>query len=105
MSGGVYGAGLVIALKSLREVLGSMLRLRPYLRGGRRLYALVIGTALLAATLEASALALLGGVVFMIINPAQADLPRSVAWLQDRLGSGERTTLLLALAACALGTM
>ncbi|MGE3310557.1 MAG: ABC transporter ATP-binding protein, partial [Limisphaerales bacterium] len=56
-------------------------------------------------TQEASAQALLGGVVFMIINPAQADLPRSVAWLQDRLGSGERTTLLLALAACALGTM
>ncbi len=105
MSGGVYGAALVIALKSLREVLGSMLRLRPYLRGGRRLYAAVIGTALFAATLEASALALMGGVVFMIISPTQANLPRSVVWLQERLGSTDRNVVLMALSACALGAM
>lgn len=105
MSGGDYRAGLVIALKSLREVIGSMMRLRPYLRGGRRLYVAVIGTALVAATLEASALGLMGGVVFLIINPSQAALPGAVVWLQKQLGSTDRSVVLLALSGCALGAM
>ena len=103
--GGDYRAGLVIALKSLREVIGAMMRLRPYLRGGRRLYGAVIGTALVAATLEASALGLMGGVVFLIISPAEAAMPPSVRWLQERLGTADRNALLLAMSGCALATM
>ncbi len=102
---GPYAPGVVIALKSLRQVVRSMMRLRPYMRGGRKLYGAVIGTALLAATLEASALGLLGGVVYLIINPERTDLPRSVIWLQGQIGTTDRYVLLMALAGFALLAM
>src|SRR5215510_2511502 len=95
----------MIAVKSLREVGRAMLRLRPYMRGGRYLYAAVIVGALAAAVLEAAALGLLGGVVFLIINPAGAALPQRVKWLQDQVGDGDRFRLLLILAGCALFAM
>lgn len=82
-----------------------MMRLQPYMRGGRKLYMAVIGTALGAAVLEASALGLLGGVVFLIINPGKAELPKTVLWLQSQLGSTDRTGLLFALSVCALVAM
>jgi len=58
--------------------------------------------ALLAAGLEAGALGLLGGVVYLIINPANAVMPKSVLWLQEQVGTTDRNQVLLVLAAAAM---
>ena len=95
----------VIAVKNLREVASSLVQLRRYMRGGRYLYGAVIGAAVTAAAAEAVALGLMGGVMYLIINPPNAPIPSALKRVMDLAGPMQGDGRIYALAGCAMAAL
>ncbi len=91
------------ALVKLFGIGKSLIRLRPFMRGGRYLYGSVILTATVAAVLEAAALGLLGGVVLVILKAGA--IGGKLRWIERWSGPTDSFNGLAFLAAVALAAM
>lgn len=100
------GAGMRTWMRNLKEIIQGMQYLRPYLRAGRRLLALVLGLSFVAAFLEISGISLLVPLMSLLLGGEDHAQMRPISMMMEFLpGRGTAFYVLIFAGLILVSTM